>query len=234
MCVMWKVRSSAVLFDPVPLFYLSLCLSQCVTNSNRFSNVASDISTCTHTHTHTEKLSYPSPSPQCYAGWLPLPDCKFQTFQLAYPPLGWDFQSQSSTSEVSNLKHSVCIDLHNRASTSIFLKFGSCLVRLCSHSGFPVVFGVLQGSVLTVLALPVWQFSCIMGAVMAALSVEARRRLSRPSCLSHCGHSAARYHRSGRRLCSFPSTSLSVFSFTLLIHSITIFLCLSFSHSCFF
>ncbi|XP_026042654.1 calsenilin isoform X4 [Astatotilapia calliptera] len=36
----------------------------------------------------------------------------------------------------------------------------------------------------------------IMGAVMAALSVEARRRLSRPSCLSHCGHSAARYHRS--------------------------------------
>ncbi|XP_014849450.1 PREDICTED: calsenilin-like isoform X6 [Poecilia mexicana] len=35
-----------------------------------------------------------------------------------------------------------------------------------------------------------------MGAVMAALSVEARRRLSRPSCLSHCTTSAARYHRS--------------------------------------
>ncbi|TWW60650.1 hypothetical protein D4764_05G0007400 [Takifugu flavidus] len=40
-----------------------------------------------------------------------------------------------------------------------------------------------------------------MGAVMAALSVEARRRLSlsRPSCLSHCGHGAARYHRSDLR-----------------------------------
>lgn len=38
-----------------------------------------------------------------------------------------------------------------------------------------------------------------MGAVLAALSVEARRRLSRPSCLSHCGRGAARYHRSGRR-----------------------------------
>ncbi|CAB1446285.1 unnamed protein product [Pleuronectes platessa] len=30
-----------------------------------------------------------------------------------------------------------------------------------------------------------------MGAVMAALSVEARRRFSRPSCLPHCGHGAA-------------------------------------------
>ncbi|CAG09619.1 unnamed protein product, partial [Tetraodon nigroviridis] len=37
-----------------------------------------------------------------------------------------------------------------------------------------------------------------MGAVMAAFSVEARRRLSlsRPSCLSHCGQGGARYHRS--------------------------------------
>ena len=37
-----------------------------------------------------------------------------------------------------------------------------------------------------------------MGAVMAALSMEARRLLSRPTCLSHCGQSTARYHRSGR------------------------------------
>lgn len=49
---------------------------------------------------------------------------------------------------------------------------------------------------------PFWIFgvscSCRMGAVMAVLSVEARRRFSRPSCLSHCTTSAARYHRSGR------------------------------------
>ena len=37
-----------------------------------------------------------------------------------------------------------------------------------------------------------------MGAVIAAVSMEARRRFSRPSCLSPCGTSSARYHRSGR------------------------------------
>ncbi|KAA0713845.1 Calsenilin A-type potassium channel modulatory protein 3 DRE-antagonist modulator [Triplophysa tibetana] len=36
----------------------------------------------------------------------------------------------------------------------------------------------------------------IMGGVMATLSLEARRRFSRPSFLSDCRHSTARYHRS--------------------------------------
>lgn len=73
-------------------------------------------------------------------------------------------------------KHFVSIDLHDQAFTFSHLKSGSSPVR----------------------RLAIVTVQLIMGAVMAALSVEARRRLSRPSCLSHCGHSAARYHRSGR------------------------------------
>lgn len=55
-CVMWKVRSSAVMF---------LIVWCGVTNSNRFSNVASHKGT--HTHTHTEKLSHLSPLTHCEA-----------------------------------------------------------------------------------------------------------------------------------------------------------------------
>lgn len=40
-------------------------------------------------------------------------------------------------------------------------------------------------------------YQSIMGSVMATLSLEARRRFSRPSFLADCRHSTARYHRSG-------------------------------------
>lgn len=42
---------------------------------------------------------------------------------------------------------------------------------------------------------------------MATLSLEARRRFSRPSFLADCRHSTARYHRSGN---AYQNNTLSL------------------------
>lgn len=111
---------------------LPLTLWSGVTNSNRFSNVASDKRrTHVHTLTHWKILSL-SPFPQT------LVVC------------AWDSGSPATVSRAA--VHSVSIDLHDWASPSSPLKFGPYLVRLCSNPGSQAVFRVLQGSLLAALA----------------------------------------------------------------------------------
>lgn len=75
-------------------------------------------------------------------------------------------------------------DVSNYAAHALHLESLRCCFKLWSLSlmWFPSVWFRQQS---------------IMGGVMATLSLEARRRFSRPSFLSDCRHSTARYHRSG-------------------------------------